>query len=332
MYTSLNQWDEDSLIQDLIFPLAQTSNQIPIPLGDDCAAVYPHGDRYTLYTSDNLIENVHFRRHQISPYDLGIKSLASNLSDIAAMGGVPLYALLGLCLPGSLDKKWIESFLLGFKSLAKKEKVALIGGNTSTSPESIVVYVTLVGSSKTPPKKRKGSLEGDFICLTGEVGNSYAGLCLLQEGEISTKKAPYLIKSHTQPKAHLEEGYFLGQQKDIHAMMDVSDGLIKDLQRFSESSYLGARVELSHLPLSNELKIFAQGKRICPYQFAARGGEDYVLLLSINPNAYPKISKSFLKRFKKPLFKIGHMDKQKGLHLYLKEKKIPTPLPSFEHF
>lgn len=277
-----------------------------VGIGDDCA-VYPlNGTDFQLITTDMLVENIHFLRTGISALDLGYKSLAVNLSDIAGMGGDAVMCYLALALPGSLEVEWIDDFFRGFGELAETSGVSLMGGDITRSKQDIVINVTAIGKAeKSRIKYRSSAIAGDFVCLTDYTGESGAGLLTvlknLDESELTLK----LRKRHNRPRPHLEEGAFLSRFDGIHALMDVSDGVDSDLRHILDLSGVSAEIDLDRIPVSPLLRDAAENFELNAIETALTAGEDYCLLTTVDPAVYPVINSQFEKKFGRPLYNIG---------------------------
>ena len=302
-------------------------------IGDDCA-VLPLGDQKVgLVTTDMLIEDSHFLRNHIPPEDLGYKSLAVNLSDIAAMGGKPLYAFLSLGLPADVEVSWMDMFFTGMHDLCRETGVQLLGGDTTKSPNNLIVNLLVIGEAAAEAVKFRSSAKtGDLICVTDNLGDSGAGLRLILENKIITAEEDILVNRHYRPRAHLEEGLLLAGFPGVHAMMDVSDGIDSDLHRIMEKSGCGARVAIRQLPCSESLREACDQHRWDMHELAATGGEDYCLLCTVDPKAYPSISGAFSSAFRRELTVIGEITARRGLHYYDGKKKIKLTGHGFDHF
>lgn len=252
-------------------------------IGDD-AAVFagPGRDRF-LVTTDVLNESVHFTLDSTSPYLLGRKSLAVNLSDIAAMGGVPLYFFVGLSVPGNLSVNFIRDLYRGMRSQARRFNVALLGGDTVAASGGLSISITLIG--KANPRRilyRSGARPGDPVFVSGTLGDSALGLALLQQGVRVTPKQ-HVIRRHLDPEPRVGLGQALAEARLATSMIDISDGVAADLGHILEQSSVGAEVYVEHLPLSSAYR------RYCPqlcddlYSPALCGGEDYELLFITSP-------------------------------------------------
>lgn len=264
------------------------SRDVRLGIGDDAAWVRAKSDSW-LVTADLLLEGIHFDLQWISFHDLGYKSLAVNLSDIAAMGGVPAYLILSLGIPAHFDSAQIEDFYRGVKSLAAVSKIALIGGDTSVA-NSLVISVCVIGHAPYRPISRGGARVADDIYVTGTLGDSALGLELLKTKPFRRLKgvAPQLFERHRRPTPRLAAGALLARKQLATAMIDLSDGLLQDLGHICKASGVGARIWEEKLPISAAYKEAAAkaGKR-----YALSGGEDYELLFCARPIDRDRVQK-----------------------------------------
>ena len=257
------------------------SEGVILGIGDDAAITAMTPGMMLLSTSDLLAEGVHFDLAWTDPASLGRKSLAVNLSDIAAMGGIPRYALLSLAIPAELPLEFMESFMNGFLEQAQRHGVFLIGGDTSASKAGLVINVTLVGE-QYPDRvaTRSGACSGDIICVSGTLGDSALGLDLLKTGCSSGEP----VKKHVDPVPQVELGILLAERRIPSAMIDISDGLHADLGHILESSSKGAKICIDDLPLSDNFKVCIAKNAQNYYRFPLSGGEDYELLFTLPPS------------------------------------------------
>ncbi len=302
-----------------------------VGIGDDGAVMPVGGGRFIVVTTDMLVEDVHFVRTVISPNDLGYKSLAVNLSDLAAMGAEPLASFLSVGLPKEVDEAWREGFLSGYQELSEEFNVPLLGGDT-TAAEKIVVSVTALGSvSDAHVKRRNGARPGDIVCVTGSLGDSAAGL-LLQSQTPENEDERSLITAHHRPKAYVKEGVWLGRQAAVHAMMDVSDGIASDLVHILEKSGVAARIELDALPQSDALRRVAAHRGWDAGRLAVTGGEDYVLLLAVQRDAFDQLNQRFSSEFDTNLHSIGEILSGEPVIEWRRDGKVQNvEYEGFEH-
>jgi len=276
-------------------------------IGDDCAVLPQPDGTMLLVTTDMLVEDVHFLRRAIAPADLGWKSLAVNLSDIAAMGGTPHAAFLSLALPRDVEVEWVDAFFAGLKELADATGTELLGGDTTRSPERVVVNVAVLGRAAAGRVKLRSSARaGDVACVTGFLGDSGGGLELVVAGRGATgDDESALLRAHNRPRPHLAEGVWLAGRPEVTAMMDVSDGIDSDLRRIGERSRCGARVDLDRLPVSPQLARVGARLGWDVTRLAAAAGEDYCLLLAADPGGVAGLAGEFAAVFGRPLVAIG---------------------------
>lgn len=305
-----------------------------IGIGDDCA-VFPYTkDTSLLVTTDALVEGVHFLKEEIPPEDLGYKTLAVNVSDIAAMGGEPKYAFLSIALPKTIDPLWVQSFIKGFKEACAHWAIQLLGGDTVGSKRDIFINLTLIGIADTKTIKYRSSAEnGDIICVTNTLGDSGGGLKVILDKRVRSEDSEQLIDAHFRPQVDPKMGIWLASQKGVHAMMDVSDGLDCDLTRMIKSSKMGAIIDMDKLPLSNSLTQICLKEGWDPIKLALTGGEDYCLLFTISPDYFKEIKASFQKLFGMSLFNVGEIQNFSNEIIYRKNGKVvETNFSNFNHF
>lgn len=330
----ISELGEEQIITRLIKTFNADTPKNVLGIGDDCAVIPVSKNLSQVITTDALIEDVHFIKDKISPFDLGFKSLAVNLSDIAAMGAKAKYVFLTLALPQQTEVQWLEDFLAGLKVLLTQTNVTLLGGDTVRTPYRIMISITALGEAEPAKiKYRHTGKQDDIICVTGALGDSAAGLqCVLKNLEINPDTQA-LIDRHYRPEPHLNEGHFLAASKAVTAMMDLSDGLNSDLKKLMTASKVGAEVHLEKFPLSRELKTVASKNNWNATDMAAIGGEDYCLLVCVEAKDFSLLQEQYQSTFKKPLYPIGHLtDSSQGLAFKLNGHIIELSGKGFEHF
>jgi len=246
-------------------------------IGDDAALVRVPGR--LLLTTDILVEGQDFRLADHPPRLLGRKALNVNLSDIAAMGGRPRHALVGMALPGDVEERWLRRFMDGFRTAAREAGVALVGGDLSQA-EEIMIAVTVTGAAERFVT-RSGARPGDGIYVSGTLGDAAAGFRLLEKGGIRGVVKPVrpLLDAFLDPAPRLALGALLGRRRLASAMIDLSDGLSVDLAHVCAESGVGAEIEAERIPISDALRHFARH----PLDLALHGGEDFELLFTVRP-------------------------------------------------
>lgn len=297
---------------------------ILIGIGDDAALVKV--PRSLLLTTDILVEDEDFRRAVHPPRLLGRKALNVSLSDIAAMGGRPLHALVGMAMPGDVEESWLRKFMAGFRSAARETGVALVGGDLSQA-EKVMISVTVTGEAKFPVT-RSGARAGDWIFVSGTLGDAARGFRLLEEGGLQGKGrgARPLIRAFLDPVPRLDLGALLARRKLASALIDISDGLSVDLAHICEESGVGGEIEASRVPISPALRRFSKD----PLALALNGGEDFELLFTVRPVKLAAVER-LPSKFR--LTRIGRVTAGKKIFLVGSDKK-KTPLRTggFEHF
>ena len=278
-----------------------TGRGVRIGMGDDCAWI-DHFAGSSLVTADLLVESIHFNLKWTSLDALGHKALAVNLSDIAAMGGVPAYAILSLGVPGTFESNDIIEFYRGFNRLARRCGVGLIGGDTNIA-KTLIVSVCVIGHPPTRPVRRSGAKVGDDIYVTGTLGDSALGLAFLSGHLPGLKRAgaAQLLARHYRPTPRLTVGSLLARQHLATAMIDVSDGLLQDLGHICHASGTGAMIWHERVPLSRS---YLELVEKIGTDFAFNGGEDYELLFTARRRQRTRIEK-LSARAQVPITRIG---------------------------
>ncbi len=277
------------LIADIVAKSGTTSKNLLIGIGDDAAA-WLGDDPIQLSTTDSLVQDIHFTLNTITWDELGWKALAINLSDIAAMGGIPRYALVSLALPGDIEVDSVAQFYHGMIGLARLFYVSIAGGNIVQAP-LVAITLTVVGSAEQPSNilTRSAAVPGDHIAVTGYLGSSAGGLKMLRGGlELDQETTSFLRNAHLKPYPRVWEGKTLARL-GIRAAIDLSDGLIADLSKLCQASGVGAQVRVDRLPVHPLLKAAFKSDY---FSLALSGGEDYELLFTGDPVLIDKIGQA----------------------------------------
>lgn len=318
--------DEFSRIQYWNEKRQQTSLKdklgVKVDIGDDAAVVVlPDKDkedqfRYeTLYTVDTMVEDVHFSTITTDYEHIGYKALASNLSDIAAMGGIPQHALIAISVPPHYFEEHIMRIYDGIYDCANKYEVAIVGGDTTSSPYSLVISITVIGIVEAGRAiLRSGAQVDDIVFLTGIAGQSAAGLHALQHIDQSKYHVPFLkplILAHQQPEPHLQAGRILLTSGACHALNDVSDGLASELAEISKASHVDIILQDQKLPLSESLTQYAQQSGHDMLDWILSGGEDYILVGTSSKEHFASLQASF-QEHQLQLYEIGHVEQGNG--------------------
>jgi thiamine-monophosphate kinase len=284
-----------------------------VGIGDDAAVWQPSRSHRSVITTDALVEGVHFTRDAMSAGDIGHRALASNLSDIAAMGAKPVLATIAFGVGPGADEAWMLDCYRGIAALAERTHCAIAGGDIVRSP-AITLAITIVGEVRASNLKlRSGMQPGDVIAVTGPLGASRAGLAVaLEHPELAgDAAAPDVVRAFRTPEPRLAEGAWLAASRNVRAMMDTSDGLSTDLARMARASKLGATIET--LPLSEATRAIAQRAGANAGDWALDGGEDFELLVAVTSRAFTHLAGRFHARFGKPLLRVGIATAEAGL-------------------
>jgi thiamine-monophosphate kinase len=312
---SVRQLGELGLIRRLRESGGPLAAGIRTGIGDDTAVLNVARDAVLLATTDLIVEDVHFRRASASFQDIGWKAVAVNLSDIAAMGGNPRWALVALALPASAETKDVDALYAGMREAAAPHGVVIVGGDTSASRGGWMIGVTLLGEHTGRPRLRSMARPGDAVAVTGSLGRSAAGLAALEgdpgmdpRGAVAPDALEEITRAHRRPVARVQEGRWLGEQPSVHALMDCSDGLATDLGHVCRESGVHATIKLERLPISAAVREAARAFGRDPREWAAGGGEDYELLLTCEPAAAPALASGLLIATGTPLTVIGEIE------------------------
>jgi len=283
------------------------SDNIIKAIGDDAAAFYTDAGLVCLVTTDLLVERVHFMRDATTGFNLGYKSMAVNLSDIAAMGGTAREAFVSVAIPEDCSTDFLEDVYRGIKDLAGKFNVNILGGDTTRSIIDLIINISVTGSvQKEELLLRNAAQCGDIIFSTGFLGDSRAGLHLILNNiPADSKELKELFNSHILPRPFLREGRFLASQTGVHAAIDSSDGLSSDIGHIAKESNVGVRLLTEKIPVSENLIYFCNRFEFNPVEFALAGGEDYTLLCTVSPDKADDVAEKYLKTFNNPLYPIG---------------------------
>ena len=293
-------------------------------IGDDCA-VMPSGDGELLFSTDLLMEGVHFLRDESSAEDIGWKAAAVNLSDIAAMGGTPGATFLSIALPRDAQGDWAERFIEGYAQISRLYDVPLLGGDTTSSLRDIAVNVGILGRCPSGKRAmRSGAKPGETIYVTGHLGDSAGGLQAILKGIDRNDMVQTLIARHKRPVPRVNEGRALMDSGKVGAMMDISDGIASDLRHIMKASGVGAVVRLDRLPCSRQLLDVCKEHGWDIYELATSGGEDFELLLT-GPEGLEN-------ELDIPLYPIGHITSGNELKWTIDNEEADQEFIGYKHF
>lgn len=309
---------------DRLERLLPTSPLVMEGIGDDCA-VLRFGDRLLLASTDLFVEGVHFKREWSTAADLGWKAAAAGLSDIAAMGGVPLFCLTSLAAPADTPGPMVEELYQGLSSALSRFGAVVVGGDTTRSLQGLTMDIVMLGEAVgRRAVGRHGAETGDKVVVTGKCGMAAGGLHALMHGH----DAPLLVAAHRRPTPRVTEGQWLCR-RGVHAMIDVSDGLLQDLSHIAAFSYLGLDIESARIPIAPPLAEYAEAHGLDPKRFAYHGGEDYELAFTVAESEADSLLQAFHHEFRIDTTVIGTVtDKWLGVRV----DGQPVDISGFNHF
>jgi thiamine-monophosphate kinase len=338
---NISDLGESGLIARLKTILPTASPDLLIGIGDDCAAIKLDDNRLLLATCDIQVEGEHFHRYYFTPYQIGRRALAVNLSDIAAMGGKPTFVFISLGLPPDLPTEDFDDLQRGIADIANEFGVIVAGGNLSRSPAGLIVDIFLLGETTSDRLlTRSGARPGDRVFVTGHLGASIAGLRLLQaihanpdKSELAPRSSQ-LVTAHTQPTPRIAAGQAIAASGWATAMIDISDGLAADLGHLCEQSGVGAEIRQTSLPIPPELPEVAAAWGVSPLDLALYGGEDYELLFILKPDTSDAVIAAINESAGVTITEIGRiLPKEDGCRLLSDSvARIPLPPRGWDHF
>jgi thiamine-monophosphate kinase len=280
--------------------LCPTSPSVVEGIGDDCAVLRSF-DHLIAVSCDMFVENVHFRRGRGEPRQIGLKAAAAALSDLAAMGATPQFMLVAFSCPGDTPVAYVEELYQGIANITSRHGVAIVGGDMTTGP-CIAMDVTVMGAIRGQRYLRRAdALAGDALAVTGALGVSAAGLHAMENNH----EAPGLIQAHFEPKPRIPEGHWLCHCPDVHAMIDVSDGLFQDSSHLGRDSQLGINICSDALSVDPRLESYCKAQGLDAAQLMLAGGEDYELAFAVAGDAAEKTVTAFHQEFRTPLHIVG---------------------------
>lgn len=341
--TTLSDLGEFGLISRIAARVAQHDNVIT-GIGDDAAVTVLTPGMQLLTSTDMLLENVHFRRIWHDPYTLGRKSLAVSISDIAAMGGFPRWALLSVALPSDLPLDFVDGFMRGFLEIASEYQIALIGGDTCSSPNGLTISVTIMGE-QFPGRvvRRSGAQPDDDIWVTGTLGDAALGLALVEGFDSAPAEdfsrslrgvegAEFILSRLLNPTPRVTVALALAEAGLATAMIDVSDGIRADFGHIAELSGVGGTIRIADLPLSDAFRTLTAHLPAFTRHHALSGGEDYELCFTADRSNRDKIA-DCAKKCGIAATRIGIVAKFSGVTVLNRDGTVYTDqCDGFNHF
>lgn len=309
--STIGETGEFGLIDRLV-PYFTASREVLVGIGDDCAVVRVGGETLLL-TTDMVIEGRHFLREHFDGEAVGWKAAAGALSDIAAMGGTPLFVLASFAAPADTATAFAEGVARGMAALAAEYGATVVGGDTTRCDTCVALDLAVVGRVEGDRYvTRKGAQRNDRLLVTGPLGRAAAGLHALKHGEGES----ILIEAQLRPRPRIAEGQWLAQQEGVRAMVDISDGLAQDAGHLAKAAGIGVDIALDGLPAADPLLDYCRQADLDADAFRLSGGEDYELAVAVDPDRAPRIVDDFRAAFAKECYIVGQFsDNWHGVHL-----------------
>ena len=322
-------------IHDLLKKEGVRGERVTVGIGDDTASFLPRSGFELLVTCDCVVEGRHYLPRHISPFDLGRRAMALNISDIGAMGGMPLYALISLGLKGEIQVQDIENMYRGFLAELNPFEAAIIGGNLTQSGDGMFIDITLIGEvEQGRGVRRSGARAGDAILVTGYPGQAAAGLQLLLQASQDAKMVEHpLVKIYNTPSHRARLGMAVARTGWATAMIDTSDGFLGDLGHICEESGVGAELVQERIPVSEKLREAALSLRRSPQDFFLGDSDDYELVITCHPRHVESL-RSVISRQGSPVAEVGRITgASREINLLLPDgQRRPLKPSSWDHF
>ena len=324
------------MIQDLITKEGMKAEGLEAGIGDDAACFSAQPGFDILVTCDSLLDGRHFLSDKMSSIEIGCRAMTVNISDIGAMGGRPLFAVVSLGLKDSIRSEDILEIYRGFLKELNPLRASIVGGNITNSPGSFFIDITLIGEVKRGRLVRRSTARiGDIILVTGYPGEAAAGLNLLMNrSDQETIKENRLVMAYKRPSHRALEAKALADSGLVHAMIDTSDGFLGDLGHICELSHVGAEISRERLPVSDALLVEAEGASVDPSELVLGGSDDYELIFTCSHERVKEV-RSVLDEFENvPFTEVGKIvDPSEGIRIINRDGTVENPkLSGWDHF
>jgi thiamine-monophosphate kinase len=310
--------------------------EVVVGIDDDAAVFHPRDEELVVVTTDALVEGVHFRREYFTPFQVGWRSMAANISDIAAMAATPLYAVVSIAVPFSAEVEEVEEIYRGMVALGNRYGVSIVGGDTTRSSGGLFLALTVFGTAPASGVvRRSGARVGDGVYVTGSLGEAQAGLLVLtRPAAFRGQSFPAVVARHLQPLPRVQEALFLRKEVQLTSLIDVSDGLASEVHHLCRLGGVGAVIEESAIPLSPEVQAVAAQLGLEAVEFALSGGEDFELLFTARESEVERVRSQFEERFSLPVTKVGEIvSAHQGVQLRLRSGHVrPLAMSGWNHF
>lgn len=303
-YTEISELGEFGLIEHLTKDIKLKQDSTIKGVGDDAAVIRAEADKFILFSTDMLVEGIHFDLTYTPLRHLGYKAVSSNVSDICAMNGEPTQIVVSLAISNQFSVESLEEIYKGIRIACEEYNVDLVGGDTTSSNAGLVISVAILGNvNEKEVAYRNGAKKGDFICVSGDLGAAYAGLLLLQKAkqdftnDSSVKPDlsgySYVLQRQLMPHARTEIISLLKSHNIVPtSMIDISDGLSSEINHICKASNVGCMIYEDRLPIHEEVEKVAKEFETAPALFPLSGGEDYELLFTVSPDGWKKLKET----------------------------------------
>lgn len=329
----LSELGEFGLINMLARDLVYNPAGVVKGVGDDTAVLEVSGGAWLLFTTDMMVEGVHFDLAYSTFYQVGWKALAVNLSDIAAMGGKPAHALVSIAVPPGLDSGSLRELYDGLKYACRIYNVNIVGGDTVKHPDRLVINVALLGEvGAGKAVYRSGARPGDRIYVTGPLGASAAGLYLFQNSTVSlpAEAGEYCRRAYTMPNPRVKEGIILAGC-GITSLDDISDGLASEMHEICSASGVGCLIRSGDVPVDSRVRAAAEAAGVDPLEWALYGGEDFELVLTAAPGSEEKLAEAAQKESIE-IYCVGEINSSGKLLVEAGSGEIQSLARGYDHF
>ena len=317
-------------IQSRFANVGRQSAEIVVGIGDDAAVIAPRRNTHTVLTTDSQVEGVHFDRRWSSPEDIGFRTLAVNVSDLAAMGAASRWALVALMLPDATAVADVDGIVDGIAQLAQRVGMTVVGGNLTRSPGPLVVDITAVG--EVAPRRmltRSGGQPGDALYVTGTIGGAAAGLEMLRT---SGSGADTCIDRYRRPEPRARLGVAIARARAARAAIDLSDGLADAAAQLADASGCGVEIDAAALPIESAAREWWTAAGVDPVASALVGGDDYELLIAVPANWRGRLRHATSRVSTPSLTRVGTLTKKAGARVLLREGLHEALPEGFQHF
>ncbi len=307
-----------------------TAPRVRLGIGDDAAAWKPSRSHLSVITTDALVDGVHFLTRVTAARAIGHRAMAANLSDVAAMGARPVLATVALGVAADTPEDWILECYRGMAALAARHRTRIVGGDITRAPTAMLALTVVGEVAPSRLKRRDAGKPGDVIAVTGPLGASRAGLEIVRNSpELEAFVRAAALAAYETPEPRVLEGRWLAASRNVHAMIDSSDGLSTDLARLATASGCGATI--AELAVHPAAEAVARALGDDAREYALHGGEDFELIVAVAPRAFAYLAKRFEGRFGRPLLAVGRLDGAPGLRLRERNAERELIAAGYDH-